>query len=82
MIEVGDKVRTHKSWNSRREPIEGIVMGRVTEKSHKWISHACQNGFIGFGFLNGQCESLELILLDNGTKIHESNLEKVEYRRA
>jgi len=78
MIKVGDKVRTHEIWNSHREPIEGTVVARVIEKSIKTEDVPHPNGFISHRFIIGEYDYTEHLVLDNGIKIHESNLEKVE----
>lgn len=78
MIEVGDKVRTHERWNDHRAPIEGIVIASVTEKYTKTKAVQLPNGLTFQRFVPGQYEYTDLIVLDNGIKIHESNLEKVE----
>jgi len=81
-MQVGDKVRTKPEWNDHREPIEGIIKGFETLKYHKIEYIPITDPHTGLTSYLGRSKSsvyeyTEVVVLDNGEKIHESNLEKV-----
>lgn len=76
MITIGDKVRTHKDWNDHRNPIEGIVTGFEDIKYHEPVPVYDLSGKLIY-YRDGKLLTTTVVVLDNGEKIHEGNLEKV-----
>jgi hypothetical protein len=82
-MQIGDKVRTKPEWNDHREPTEGTITGFETLKYHKIEYEPIQDnrtGLISYfarPAIPTQYEYTEVVVLDNGEQIHESNLEKV-----
>lgn len=76
MISIGDKVRTHDGWNNHREPIDGTVTGFEDIKYHDQIPVYNPDGRL-IGFRDGKLLTTTVVVLDNGERIHESNLENV-----
>jgi len=79
MISIGDKVRTHDGWNDHRDPIEGTVTGFEDIEYHDPIPAYNFEGKL-IGFRDGKLLTTTVVVLDNGERIHGSNLEKVEMK--
>jgi hypothetical protein len=82
-MKIGDNVRTKPEWNDHREPIAGTIVGFETLKYSKIEYEPVQDPRTGFILyrertISNQYEYTEVVVLDNGEKIHESNLEKEE----
>jgi hypothetical protein len=82
-MQIGDKVRTKPGWNDHNDPLEGTITGFETLKSHKIESTPVLDQHTGFYLFHermipNQYEYTEVVVLDNGEQIHESNLEKVD----
>jgi len=83
-MEIGDKVRTIPEWNDHHEPIEGTITGFETLKYQKIEYEPIQDSRTGLiryrarPAIPTQYEYSEVVVLDNGEQIHESNLEKVD----
>lgn len=78
-MQIGDKVRTKPEWNDHSEPIEGIITGFKTLEYHKTVPITDpKTGMVWERMIPNQYEYTEVVVLDNGEQIHESNLEKVD----
>jgi hypothetical protein len=78
-MKITDKVRTTEAWNNHREPIQGTITGFETLKYSKIKPMTDRkSGIIFECVITGQYEYTEVVVLDNGEKIHAINLEVVE----
>lgn len=78
-MKITDKVRTTEARNNHREPIQGTIAGFETLKYSKTKPIIDRkSGMVYDLVIPGQYEYTEVVVLDNGVKIHASNLEVVE----